>query len=328
MMKSEGGHANKSATEDGDAKSKKAAGEIGELIEARETLERLIRLIEFLNTGNIGDTHLDDGSLLVAAEDGDSKSKKAVSDYEKLEQEKEELSRLKILIVVITSALESRNEPVKNKKITKSEDVLLAAARKALDTEKQDGPAVYPDNKLSARLRQSVEENENQNPDGSLLVATRKALNAEQQKKLEAAIRLKNMLEKSVVAHEAILREKEKREQIRREFIAIARELAEIQAGITFSGIDSDGYSKIKATDDEFPGYAMPIDELIVRFENEGMKVVFGTDPMGSNVLIMPFEMADDDYNGIQPEHLKLDVNMDERLKKLILLRRSYPRQG
>ncbi|KKW06099.1 MAG: hypothetical protein UY41_C0034G0003 [Candidatus Moranbacteria bacterium GW2011_GWE1_49_15] len=165
--------------------------------------------------------------------------------------------------------------------------------------------------------------------------AAKKALEVKRKRELENSQSAEHpgdsafaMLENSVRENEDLARKKREREKIRIEFIAIARELSELQEGLPFCGIDADSYLKLKADDEDFPGFVTPIDELIARFEKEGMKVVFGTDPLGSNVFISPFEMADNEYDGIKPEQLRIDENMDERLKKLIFLHKAFPRQN
>jgi hypothetical protein len=109
------------------------------------------------------------------------------------------------------------------------------------------------------------------------------------------------------------------REKRRKRIIALTKELSENQESFPFPGIDADSYQKLKATDEGFSGFATPIDELIQRFRNEGIKVVFGNDPESGNVFILPFGSNDIESDSVSPKQLQPDESMDSRLGKLIL---------
>ena len=117
--------------------------------------------------------------------------------------------------------------------------------------------------------------------------------------------------------------EKDKEEQRRKKIIDLTRELSESRECFIFPGFDSDSYQRLKAQDEEFPGLVTPIDELEKRFKEEGIKIVFGSDPESCNVYILPFGSNDNRNDGIFPEHLKIVENMDPRFKELILTRKS-----
>ena len=110
-------------------------------------------------------------------------------------------------------------------------------------------------------------------------------------------------------------------EQRKKEIIALVLGLSESQESFSFPGINPEAYVKLKSEEEEFPGYATPVDELIERFKNEGMKVVLGKDPDSGNVFILPSLSNDIENDGIFPKHLKINEIMDERLKKLILMK-------
>jgi hypothetical protein len=116
---------------------------------------------------------------------------------------------------------------------------------------------------------------------------------------------------------------KVEREDRKKKIIALAKELSESQESIPFPGIDAEGYQKLKANDEEFPGFVTPIDELVQRFKNEGIKVVFGNDPESGNVFILPFGSNDVESDSVFPKHLQVNESMDSRLKELILESRS-----
>lgn len=113
-------------------------------------------------------------------------------------------------------------------------------------------------------------------------------------------------------------------EDVRDEMIALAKELSESGEGFPFPGISRETYSRMKATDEEFPGYSTPIDELLERFKKEGMKVVSGDRPMSGTVYVLPLESNDKESDGIFPECLEVNDMMDEKLKELISKRREF----
>jgi len=104
--------------------------------------------------------------------------------------------------------------------------------------------------------------------------------------------------------------------------IALARELSEGNETFSFPGITTETYSKIKSLDEEFPGLTTPIDELIRRFESEGIKVVLGETPESGNIYILPSQSNNIEEDGIFPRQLQDDRVTDDRLKKLISMDR------
>ncbi len=104
------------------------------------------------------------------------------------------------------------------------------------------------------------------------------------------------------------------------ELIALAIEL--YGKVFPFPGIDSGGYLKMKAVEEEHPDYTTPIDTLMQRFETEGIKVTLGRDPSSGNVYILPGNSHDIENDGTLPRYLQVCEGMDEKLKKLILLNR------
>lgn len=114
-------------------------------------------------------------------------------------------------------------------------------------------------------------------------------------------------------------REPTKKERI----IALARELFESREVFPFPNISPEAYAKIQADEKEMPGFATPIDELVERFRNEGMKVVLGKHPESGNVFILPAQSDDIENDSIFPKHLQLSDGMNEKLRELILLSRG-----
>lgn len=115
--------------------------------------------------------------------------------------------------------------------------------------------------------------------------------------------------------------ERRKREKI--EIITIAQELVKNREIFPFPGLDPDRYLKLKDGEVRFPGFAAPIDELIIRFKNEGIKVVLGDHSTSGNVFILPAGSDDVGNDSIFPEHLQVSGITDERLRKLVLILKS-----
>lgn len=110
-----------------------------------------------------------------------------------------------------------------------------------------------------------------------------------------------------------------KKDTDKQEKISLALELSESMENFPFPGIKPESYARIKADEEEFPGYATPIDELLKRFESEGLKVVLGKFPESGNVFILPQGSDDIENDNLFPRHLSTEGDIDERLLKLIL---------
>lgn len=112
------------------------------------------------------------------------------------------------------------------------------------------------------------------------------------------------------------------KEQKKEGFIALAKELSESHESFSFPGIDPESYATLKSAEEEFLGYTTPIDTLIERFENEGMKIALGEYPDSGNVFVVPSGSDDIENDSVFPRHLQIDETMDERLKQLISLQK------
>ena len=122
---------------------------------------------------------------------------------------------------------------------------------------------------------------------------------------------------------EGIPTRSEKEPMRKEQIIALALELHERNETFPFSGIDPESYAKMKAGEEEDPGYTTPIDEIIERFKNEGMKVVLGKNPQSGNVYVLPSQSTNIEMDSISPKQLQLTEGMSEDLEKLILLVRG-----
>lgn len=115
----------------------------------------------------------------------------------------------------------------------------------------------------------------------------------------------------------------EKEPTRKEKIIALAAELFESGEVFPFTDIDPESYTVLKAAEEEDPGYTTPIDELIERFKNEGMKVMLGKNPQSGNVYIVPAHSTDIEMDSISPKRLQIGEGMSEKLVELIKLVRG-----
>jgi hypothetical protein len=107
---------------------------------------------------------------------------------------------------------------------------------------------------------------------------------------------------------------------IREKIVALGIELSESGEFFPFPGMDRNEYTEIKKGEDPF--YHTPIDQLIHRFQTEGLKVVLTK--YGSDVLILPSSSDDIVNDSLFPRSFGITEEMDERLKALILLQQEF----
>jgi hypothetical protein len=116
---------------------------------------------------------------------------------------------------------------------------------------------------------------------------------------------------------------KSENELNKEKIISLATLLSRQSEKLSFSGIDPEFYSKMKADEEEFPCNVTPIDEIIERIKNEGMKVLFGKNPETGNVYILPKGSNDIENDSIAPKYLQISNEMSADLKELILADRK-----
>jgi len=90
-----------------------------------------------------------------------------------------------------------------------------------------------------------------------------------------------------------------------------------------FTGIKLATYNRIKTDQEEeieLMGQTVctPIDELLERYENEGLKVVLGKNPESGNVFVLPRDSDDIVNDSFLLSTLSLDGDIDQRLFDLI----------
>lgn len=116
--------------------------------------------------------------------------------------------------------------------------------------------------------------------------------------------------------------EKEAREQMKRDYLELGRELSEVPEAFPFPGMKQGVYSKIKTEEKDYPaGRFTPIDELVRRLKEYGMRVTLGNKyPENPIVYIVPVDTEDFENDSLFPRQLETTEEMDGRLKKLIAL--------
>lgn len=112
----------------------------------------------------------------------------------------------------------------------------------------------------------------------------------------------------------------------KKEIIDLAKILYESKKVFPFPGIDPGAYLKMKRQEEEFQQEhperlaPKPIDELLKKFTEEGLRVAFGEYSESGNVFILPAGSTEIEYESILPKHLLIQDGMDENLKNLILM--------
>ena len=112
----------------------------------------------------------------------------------------------------------------------------------------------------------------------------------------------------------------EAKEQNKREYISLAKELSDRTEGFPFPGVTAEAYIDLKAVGEEYPEYTTPIDELMEKYRTQGIKVVIGKSPESGNVFILPRDSDDIEMDNISPRQLELYDDMDDDLIRLITL--------
>jgi hypothetical protein len=85
-----------------------------------------------------------------------------------------------------------------------------------------------------------------------------------------------------------------------------------------FPDIDPLTYQKLKEEEQEFPGVMTPIDVLVEKFKDEGMRFIAGTDASSGNLSIVPAISGDPVYDALQPKNLRPELITDRRVRALI----------
>ncbi|MBT3704533.1 hypothetical protein HOG17_02005 [Candidatus Peregrinibacteria bacterium] len=114
--------------------------------------------------------------------------------------------------------------------------------------------------------------------------------------------------------------EREKQERVV-EILRLVEKINESGAPLPFPGIPQETYLKMKADENEAPGYTTPIDEIIFRCQREGIKVITGRHPGSGGVFILPAGSDDCDMDSILPRQLAVEAVENEHLARLIQLK-------
>ena len=85
-----------------------------------------------------------------------------------------------------------------------------------------------------------------------------------------------------------------------------------------FPEINPEIYLKMKKTDEEYPGYTTPIDKIVDRCKNEGVKVVLGKYPESGNIFILPAGSNDIEMDSLPLDCLAIENIQNTDLVELI----------
>jgi len=107
------------------------------------------------------------------------------------------------------------------------------------------------------------------------------------------------------------------------EYISLAEELSRYDEKLPFPGVEEESLKQLMASDREYPGLTTPTAQIIARMQTEDIKVVFGKHPGSGNVFILPFLSDDIENDSLFPHHLKIADEMNDPLRRLILLNRA-----
>jgi len=110
----------------------------------------------------------------------------------------------------------------------------------------------------------------------------------------------------------------ESQETAQVERMRMVAEIIESGEVFHFPGIRPEVYEQIKEEQAEYPGYTTPIDELLLRFQNEGMKLIAGRDVYSRDILVLP-QGSDDVVSDALPfKNVSVAGDIDSRLQELV----------
>lgn len=113
--------------------------------------------------------------------------------------------------------------------------------------------------------------------------------------------------------------ERERREEVVK-ILRLVEKINESGENLPFPGIRPDMYLRMKKNDEEFLGYATPIDEIIERCKKEGIKVVLGRYSESGSTFVLPVGSDDIEMDSIASYQLIIDTVKNEDLEELIRL--------
>jgi len=105
--------------------------------------------------------------------------------------------------------------------------------------------------------------------------------------------------------------------------IELAAELSESGEVFPFPGLNPEMYALIKAEQAKNPGFTTPIDELIARFETEGVKVVLTKYPESGNFILLPAGSDNIFDDMLMPDNLVINSDSDSELSTLLTKKES-----
>ncbi len=132
------------------------------------------------------------------------------------------------------------------------------------------------------------------------------------------------MIEQLMVTDATVEDVRPVKERVKFLLLEKAKELFESHETFPFPGTRSGLRDRLKAEQDDYPGFSTPINVLLNRFDQEGMKVVLGAESGCGNVYVIPANSDDVYMDNLFPRHLALDKITDERVRALVRLDDLY----
>ncbi len=125
-----------------------------------------------------------------------------------------------------------------------------------------------------------------------------------------------------VTPRETLMIPEGSREKIKSQYLEAGTKLSESAELFPFPGITPEAYRRLKQDEEEYPGYATPIDDFIARCSAEGMKVVVSGREGNQDVFIHP-AMSTDELDYVSPRHLVLEGIQNSDLRQLVTTHRA-----
>lgn len=98
--------------------------------------------------------------------------------------------------------------------------------------------------------------------------------------------------------------------------VELAKELMENNEELDFPGLNIESYNTLKSEEKEYLGFATSIDEIIIKCEDQGLKIEMGSNLDGSNMFLLPADSNNLD-DSLRFKHLNLDSISNGTFKKL-----------
>jgi hypothetical protein len=115
----------------------------------------------------------------------------------------------------------------------------------------------------------------------------------------------------------------EQKKADREKYIQLIETLSQKVDGFPFPGVDEETLKGLLEEEAKYPGFATPVEKLLIRMREEGIKIVQGVHPGSGNVFVVPLLSDDIENDSLFPRHLDPTPDMDSQLRELILANRA-----